>query len=175
MSMQMKPVLRKVPTPVLEAEAPKRRQVYWINPRFQWSVIGWMWICAGAVISVFYAGIRYFFYKFEKLGAMAGLPPEHEIFQFFAEQQDQMNRIFLGTSIGALIFLTLLGILLSHRVAGPVLRVQKHLENLAEGKTLEDVTFREKDYFPELAQSMNGFVAKYRKLVKKAQARRFIS
>ncbi|MBL7716763.1 MAG: methyl-accepting chemotaxis protein [Bdellovibrionales bacterium] len=176
MSMQMKPVLRKVPeAPVVATEAPKRRHSYWINPRFQWSMIGWMWVCAGVVISVFYAGIRYFFYKFEKLAMMAGLPPEHDVFQFFIEQQDQMNRIFFGTSMGALIFLTLLGLILSHRVAGPVLRIQKHLDKLADGKTMEDVQFREKDYFPELAGSVNAFAAKYKKLARKATARRFIS
>lgn len=176
MSMSMKPVLRKVPDVKQVAVAPaKRRLKVWINPRFQWSILGWMWATCGGVVTVFYVGVRYFFWKFEKLGIEAGLQQGHEIFQFLAEQNDQMNRIFLGTSVGAFVFLTVIGILVSHRVAGPVLRVRNHMDRLSDGMTPDDLQFRENDYFPELASSVNAFALKYKKALKKAQARRFIS
>jgi nitrogen fixation/metabolism regulation signal transduction histidine kinase len=66
-----------------------------------------------------------------------------------------MGRIFLGTSLGVMLLTTVWGLLISHRIAGPIYRMCLHLDLVANGKTEKDVSFRKKDFFPELAEAFN--------------------
>lgn len=44
---------------------------------------------------------------------------------------------------------------LSNRIAGPIYQLKKHLNEYQNGKEYSDIQFREKDFFQELAQSVN--------------------
>lgn len=48
---------------------------------------------------------------------------------------------------------------LSHRIAGPLYRVQKALEAMARGEYPEKVTIRTHDYLGELSGALNDFLA----------------
>ena len=47
------------------------------------------------------------------------------------------------------------GILISHRIAGPIYHIQSDLKKIAEGNLLSETCTREKDEFKELVESVN--------------------
>lgn len=134
---------------------PENRKIFLINPRFQLSVLGFMVGMSALAIVIFYGANAYFFYKFAQTGRALGLPPEHVFFQFLREQNRDMNWIFGITSVMVLATLSLGGLILSHRVAGPLYRLRRHMQDVAEGRTTADVRFRRKDFFPEIAEWYN--------------------
>ncbi len=136
-----------------------RRRVLLINPRFQMSFILQMIILAFGIICVFYGANIYFFKSYLKQGQLAGLPADHVFFGFLGEQFQLMNWIFFITSLVAFSIIFVMGLYLSHKVAGPLYRLQKHLEELVEQeKPLSEVKFREGDYFRELEAVYNQHV-----------------
>lgn len=149
------------------SRARSRRRLL-ISPRFQLAFLGWSMLMLFAVIGVFYGGAHVFFQGFRELGTAAGLPADHVIFQFLAAQQSQLNQVFFWTSLLSASILTVGSLWFSHRVAGPVYRLREHLDAMAEGRTFEDVRFRKRDFFPELAQACNRQFAVFRRYRRKS-------
>lgn len=139
------------------AERPRRRQ-YLINPSFQLSFLGYMLGLTGASIAIFYAANRYFFWRFQSLGETLQLPAGHPYFQFLAKQASTMNVIFLITALVVLAVLLTWGLMLSHRIAGPIYRICKDLKAAKETGDLKPIQMREKDYFQELGTALNHVV-----------------
>ncbi|HVO37584.1 MAG TPA: hypothetical protein VMV03_01020 [Spirochaetia bacterium] len=54
--------------------------------------------------------------------------------------------------------LTILGIFMTNRIAGPVYRVQKDIERVLAGEKGVRVRFRKGDSFPELAEKVNSLI-----------------
>ncbi len=67
--------------------------------------------------------------------------------------------VFFSTSITILLLFTA-AVLLSHRLAGPIYRIEKHLNEVANGSTRASIKLREKDYFTELADAANRVIQK---------------
>jgi sensor histidine kinase YesM len=135
------------------------RKVYLINPKFQWTMIRWTMLLALLISAAYYLSNVFFFKQLAKLGANANLPPDHIFYQFVSQQQLKMSIIFLCTSLIVAMVVIGFGIITSHRIAGPIYRMCKHL-NESDPKAAPNVKFREKDFFPELADSFNSFMAK---------------
>lgn len=76
----------------------------------------------------------------------------------FSTQQ----QIFLA-ALGIFIVSIPVGILFSHRIAGPVYRINKQLQNDVKAQNMNLVTFRKKDFFPELAGSYNALCLSLKK------------
>ncbi len=151
-----------------DAQRARKKRTLLINPRFQLTFLAWSVVMLFASIGTFYGGIYYFFYKFVRLGAIAGLPADHVIFQFLDAQKTQMNTIFIWTAGTASVILVAGSLWISHRVAGPLHRLRQHMDLMAEGQTLDEVKFRKNDFFPELAKSCNRQFELFRKYQKKA-------
>ena len=134
------------------------RTQYIINPRFQFRVIGYAFIASALVIGVVYASNFYFFHRFISMGKDLGIPENHVYFEFLQQQRVTMNWVFLGISsvISGILFLG--GVLLSHRIAGPIYHLCRELRFVAEGRPLKEVKFRTHDFFPELAEFYSGAV-----------------
>lgn len=62
-----------------------------------------------------------------------------------------------------MICLALLGILLSHRIAGPVHRMRVHMQNVATGGAIEELKLRKDDHFMDLADDYNKVLERLRK------------
>jgi methyl-accepting chemotaxis protein len=137
-------------------DSSNRRRVFLINPKFQLKVIGYAFAMAAITIGIFYSANLYFFWEFKQQGASIGLSPDHVFFRFIREQQSQMNVFFLFASLAVSAVIGVGGLLLSHRVAGPLYRLDKHMTEVAEGKTTRDLNFRDKDFFQELVESYNA-------------------
>lgn len=95
--------------------------------------------------------------------SMAAIPlfvlsMSRELMMYF-EGTNVYMMVALFTSL-TLVFLALVGILLSNRIAGPLYRVTRHLNDLAEGNASGEIRLRDNDYFTELAEAANKVIRK---------------
>jgi hypothetical protein len=112
---------------------------------------------------LFFAAIQYFFWKFHQKGIAMGFTPDHMFFGFLMEQKEFMNRVTFVSCFSVVAFTTLFGMILSNRIAGPIYRIQNYLKQKMNGKAQGPLTFREKDFFPELAQTVSEFTQSSKK------------
>jgi hypothetical protein len=103
-----------------------------------------------------YLTSNYFFWSFEMKGHEIGLKKDHVFFLFLEQQQDYMNQLLLGLSFFIVFGLSFWGLILSHRVAGPLFRLHKHMWAVAKGEVTTKVNFRQKDFFQELTRAYNA-------------------
>lgn len=67
--------------------------------------------------------------------------------------------------IGGIVSIVLAGVSMffySHRLAGPVYHLEKHLQDMVEGKYDKKLVFRKKDEFKQLADTINKLQEKLR-------------
>jgi len=140
-----------------------RRKVFLINPRLQYSFLGFSLLMSLVSIAVFYLATLYLFWNFEQTGYSVGIPEGHIFFRFIADQRSLMNTILLIAAPIITLITCYIGIKLSHRVAGPIYRMTKHLEELNENGESKEVKFRENDYFLELQDEFNKFLKSSKK------------
>jgi len=62
--------------------------------------------------------------------------------------------------IVVLIFSFGLGVYYLHRIAGPIYRIERTLREMAEGKKVEPIRLRKKDFFKSLAEAVNKLIEK---------------
>ncbi len=139
------------------------RRRFLINPEFQLSFLGYMFIFTAVTTAIFYLASIYFFFKFRQIGIAMYFPEDHAFFQFMEQQKKIMHWIYAFAALASFIVLSLSGLLLSHRVAGPIYRLQQHMKTVTQKKSLRNVTFRKKDYFQELAGTYNEQLEMMRK------------
>lgn len=133
---------------------------YIIYPKFQWKLIQYFLLLAMFTSASFYGAVWYFFHSFESKGVKVGIPVNHVFFQFIGDLRAEMNLIFAITAV--LIFLTLIfaGVMISHRVAGPIYRMEADLTKMAETGKLKPIQFRDGDFFMALAENFNKLLKK---------------
>lgn len=143
----------------------RKKKTLLIYPGFQWHIIGYAAAMSGLILASIYGLLNFAFIEFMRVGNEAGLPPEHPYYQFIQMQQGTFNRIFLAISLVVAVLLFVGGLVISHRIAGPLLRMQNELKRVAEEKPfqLRPIQFRKKDYFPDLADAFNRAVEAWKK------------
>jgi nitrogen fixation/metabolism regulation signal transduction histidine kinase len=60
------------------------------------------------------------------------------------------------------VLFNLIAVIFSHRIAGPLYRLQRHLKAVAAGAEPGDVKFRRGDLYQELAEACNELMARMR-------------
>lgn len=138
--------------------ARNKRKVLLINPNFQLKFLRNLVYLNVLVCSAFYCAQLYFFWQSREMGRGISLPPDHIFFQFIDEQQRAMTWMSVGTICFVSMLICGFGLLYSHRIAGPIYRLQKYLKGRAEGLETGHLKFRDNDYFPELAEAVNNFI-----------------
>jgi hypothetical protein len=136
-----------------------------INPKFQWTLIGYAAFVATLILITVYSLISYGFHEFMQLGSQAGLPADHIYYKFIQMQEGTFNRVILLISIVIGLILLLGGLVISHKIAGPIYRMQKEFNDMRENniRELREIQFRKGDFFPELAEAYNAFVVSWKK------------
>ena len=135
-------------------------RTYLINPKFQWRVIFFGVSIGGFVLALTYVFMQYFFSSCEANLISAGIPAQNAMFDFLKQQRAQMDSLFIVIICFTLVVSTVIGVFLSHRVAGPIYRITKHLQGIATGEPAKPLRFRDGDYFMELADAYNATLAK---------------
>lgn len=128
----------------------KKRKIYLINPAFQ--------LKFSAFIAFIIIGVS-LIYPFILLKLMdefiikqGGINPE--IF----ESRQSLILLLIGWQIGYTITMFIICIFFSHKVAGPLYKLNLYLRKIANNEQVDIIRFRKNDYFPELADSYNAAI-----------------
>lgn len=127
-----------------------KRSVFLINPSFQlrFSLL----VCSVIVIStLIYPIIIYDFFEMVLANTNSVAP------NVVAAQKDLIYYLiliqFVMTFLVFLIF-----IFLTHKIAGPLYKLKTHLANIREGDPISPLTFRNGDYFHDVAEEVSLFL-----------------
>lgn len=131
-----------------------KRSIFIINPKFQYKVS--LIICSLVLVgSLIYPLTIYdLFENFMKLNPSKT-----------AELEQNRTNLLTLLIIIQICFLGLVfigSIFISHKIAGPIFKLRRHLEELKSGSWSTDLYFRSGDYFPELAEDLNGLIEHYK-------------
>ena len=134
---------------------PYKRKQYIVKKGFQLRYVGR--IVAVAVLSAVISGYTIYYNAWVQLGGkLAYVYPQGQLSHIFRSVNTSLalNMVFvLMLCIG-------LGIIFSHRIAGPINRMTRFLESLKDGDYSQRITLRKKDELKDLAEAMNKLAEK---------------
>jgi methyl-accepting chemotaxis protein len=132
-----------------------------IVPEFQLKFIGIVVVFHLFSSAAYLLCIKYFFLYFKSLGKNVGIPIEHVYFSFISNLEVNALRIWLVTLAISTLAIFLIGVYLSHRIAGPIHRFGSDLERMIKEERVFPISFRKGDDFINLANLFNKFLDKF--------------
>jgi nitrate/nitrite-specific signal transduction histidine kinase len=128
-----------------------------INPKFQKKYVFWM-SSTGIILTCINATIIYFFTKENYDFLVEMLEMTEEARGQMYQELYQIIGLLGVSSIVFMIIVSIWGIILSHRVAGPLHKLKMSIDNIKNGETDTRVFFRKNDHFQDLAASFNDMM-----------------
>lgn len=132
---------------------PRRKLL--IYPRFQLMLILInVLIFLGAFVFIF--AHAYFAYsKLHAMGVQVQLPPTHGYFKFI-DMQSSLLYNYLAIAGGvSLVVTSLITLLLTHKLVGPLYRLQTYFNDMGDTGTFAPISFRKGDFLQELPVAIN--------------------
>lgn len=134
----------------------KTRMKLLIYPKFQLSLI---WV-NGIIMSFTLGAVGLQALRthdqMQQIGRSAHLPENHPYFKFIELQSNALFSNLAVAMIAGFAVSTLLTLVISNRLAGPILRLEKYFRQIAKGtRPVPKLTFRRGDYFEELPPAVN--------------------
>jgi len=113
-------------------------------------------------ISLLFVSNILFFRNMEHEALSVGLTRDNPYFDFLQEQKSALSLLYF--TVSGLVFVVMmgLGILYSHRIAGPLYQLDRKMRRIASGEEPSPLQFRRRDQFVELAESFNAMLVKLR-------------
>ena len=139
------------------------RKKFLINRRFQLTIIGFSVGLAFFAVAILYLENMFLLDHLFDKETQDIVFADSAMMQFIEEERSKIHQALGVAAATILVLIAVGGLFLSHRVAGPVYRLQTHMEDIIAGKTRERLSFRKKDFFPELAETYNALLDKLRK------------
>lgn len=127
-----------------------------IYPKFQLSLIGINFLALVVAFAILIFQNFYIFSKLHKMGEDAGLTEDHVFHQFIRFQENQFLFFTTATFIVVLLIITLVSLFISHRVAGPVLRLKTYFLDMQKTEKIQKLEFRKNDFFDDLPKIINS-------------------
>lgn len=128
-----------------------------INPKFQLSIIAYFTVAAGIAITALYISVSLTFKRFVDYGHKLGLPKDDIYHQFIQWQHENFTLVFAIIGVFLLFSFVIGGLILSHKIAGPMYRFKTFLIEEKENQGLKELKFRDGDYFSEIPELFNEY------------------
>ena len=129
---------------------------YLIYPSFQWRLV---MMTLGVSLICVLSLLIFQFYAFQELidiGVEYQLPASHPFFLFLKQFQESFYVVLCSSLAVSVVFSVVFGLLISHKVAGPLVKLRKHCDDVADGKKADGpVQFRSGDFFQDVADAYN--------------------
>lgn len=138
----------------------KSRKIYLINPQFQMRFVAFNILSSLLVILLVIGMLYYFFNHYQNLGIQNGIPSDHIFFDFLREQRNFITIALAVVAVAITAVQVILGIFFSHRVAGPIYRMNRHMQDITAGSEKMTFQVRQGDFFSELADNFNSMIVK---------------
>jgi signal transduction histidine kinase len=132
-----------------------KRTRYLINKDFQLKFLGVLLISVTIVLANFLVVIFLLIRETNELAIKLNLYAAPHYYYFLTRQKSFIIKETVIFTIILFVGVCIVGILYSHRIAGMLYRLTRHIEELSKGKKLEPISFRKKDAFKGLANSIN--------------------
>ncbi len=126
-----------------------------INPGFQFRFMVWMSALAIGVIAVMHLAHQWFLYQLREQARGAGLEADHVFYRFIESRQTELDAITVLSFIAVIGVVSVVGLVLSHKIAGPMYRLRVHLEEFASTRSPRPLKFRDGDFFTEIPDAYN--------------------
>lgn len=141
----------------------KWRLKFIIFPSFQLTLIGVnLLILLGAGVA-FGIGAYNSFGKLRDMGLKVGLPKDHSYFKFLSFQYEHLSNYLIIALIIALIISLIITVLVSHKFAGPLVRLKGFFKDIGSSGKVYELKFREGDYLSDLPAEVNNALKKIKK------------
>ena len=137
-----------------------REKKFLINNNFQIQFMFSILLISICSMSIIYLANDYFFYSYMQKGEALNLPPDHPFFLMIHEQKKFMTNVFIVVGFSISGIAGLWGLFYSHKIAGPLFRLQKYfIEAAIESVPLKNkIYFRDDDFFQEVPESINKYI-----------------
>ncbi len=136
-----------------------REKKFLINPDFQIQFMLSLAIISILSMSIIYIANDYFFQSYLAKGQALNLPPDHPFFLMIHEQKKFMAKVFITVAASITTIVALWGLFFSHKIAGPLFRLNQYFKKATEKRELQDkIYFREDDFFHEIPAAINQYV-----------------
>lgn len=129
-----------------------------IDPFFQIKLLSYFFGLFTLTTISLYSTTYLFFWRFKNKALSVGIPDGHIFFKFLQGQKDQLDYVFIGLVVFNFILLATIGFIISHRLAGPILKIKNSLENIESNSP--DLKLRDTDFFKELEPVVNNLKKK---------------
>jgi len=131
-----------------------------INTDFQIQFIASILLISIVSMSIIYLANDYFFHVYMQKGQLMDLPPDHPYFLMIHEQKRFMTKVFIAVAFSISSVGVLWGLFYSHKIAGPLFRLQQFFNKAAEDNTelKNKIYFRDNDFFQEVPESINRYI-----------------
>lgn len=143
-----------------------KRKKKLILPRLQLSLVMAALVVFILTSVVFFATVQIVFLRLQQLGLEAGLVQGSQFFTDLSNLENLTAVIYGATILVSILAIFWGGIRLSHKVAGPIFYLNRHIIQVCNGETNKNISFRKGDYIADLEQSFNMLMERYRKLEK---------
>ena len=129
---------------------------YLIYPRFQILLITIQITVNALCLLAMYWVVKSSFNRFQLIASAAGVPAGHPLLNFFTSQEAIIYPRIAIISGVSILFLIIVSSILSHKLAGPIVKTNTYLKLLIESKSIPyELKFRKGDFFSELPTFMN--------------------
>ncbi len=137
-----------------------REKKFLINNDFQIQFMVSLLLISICSMSVIYLANDYFFHSYIQKGEALNLPPDHPFFLMIHEQKKFMTNVFIIVACTISGMAGLWGLFYSHKIAGPMYRLQKYFTQAAvdSNSLKQKIYFRDDDFFQEIPESINKYI-----------------
>jgi hypothetical protein len=104
-----------------------------------------------------FASNYYFIYKMRDLGRISGLSTDSPFFVLIERQAELLSITVSISTMISFCMIVVFGLLISHKISGPIYNIQKNISDRINKGVVRPFKFRKKDYFLDLAQSLNDY------------------
>lgn len=127
-----------------------------VNKQTQYSLMGYFVALAVLSSVLSYFTVRWGYNSlFQSLDLNRTTISGPELYSILESQKSSSQCIALFAILESSLVFLLVGALLSHRIAGPLYRIQRGLEEIVEGKVPRKIIFRKHDFFIGFDQLFN--------------------
>jgi methyl-accepting chemotaxis protein len=138
------------------------RKRYFVNSRLQVTLILGANILALISAALIVTLTLYTQSHMQNYATVLNLSPGHPAVAYVAQREADFDRLCLLIGVVQFVLFNAMAIVLSHRIAGPLYRLERHLEEVGTGKEPVDVKFRKGDLYQPLAEACNTVLARLR-------------
>tara|TARA_B100000925_G_scaffold221336_1_gene170095 strand:- start:1025 stop:1480 length:456 start_codon:yes stop_codon:yes gene_type:complete len=137
------------------------RTKYLINPEFQLRLVILSFLPVLITLSIFYFQSVTAVREVKSLADTLLLEEKATALMMLETQELVLGRYFFWSSIVVFIISGIILMIVSHKMVGPLYRLEKHLEEINETGEVKLIRFRKKDYLQNLELQINKMFSKH--------------